>query len=193
MSLESDIFLLLHALAVAAVTCVNAYNLALVDEQRYADLGAGLQLGRLECVSSGITTQTWFGVGNGELYFSRQFGEEDRIRRCVGNDVNNKSLFQVIHTGDQVMGDRNLLVSLVVHEDVVLTLLVQELVRTTLYANIFQFLADIEAALQNATVNNVFELNAHNRVALAGFHMQKFDYEIQTAVHTDANAVLDVL
>ena len=91
------------------------------------------------------------------------------------------------------MSDGHLLESLVVHEDVILTFFVQILVRTALYAYILQFLTDVETALQNATVHYIFKFNTHNCVTLTRLHVEELNYEIQTAVHTDTYAVLNVL
>ena len=91
------------------------------------------------------------------------------------------------------MSDRYLLEGLVIHEDVVLALFVKELVRTALNANILQLLTDVEAALQHTAVHYILKFHAHNRVALTRLHVQKLDYEIQTAVHADTYAVFNVL
>ena len=89
--------------------------------------------------------------------------------------------------------DRNLVVSFLVHEDIVASLLVEELIRATLHAYVFKFLADVEAAFDNVTINNVFQLSAHESVAFTWFYVKKFDAEIQLVVHTDTSSVLNVL
>ena len=91
------------------------------------------------------------------------------------------------------MSDRNLLIGFLIHEDVVITLFIEILVGATLYADILKFLTDIEAAFQNTAIDNILKFNTHNGVTFSGFYMQEFDYEIQTTVHTDAHAVLNVL
>ena len=184
---------LANALAVAAVAGVHTYDLALVDEQRHADLGTGLQSSRFEGVGSGVAFQTRLGIGDSQLYLGRQLSKEDRFRRSVRNNLAGHSLFQEIHTGNEVVSDRHLLEALVVHEDVVGTLFVKELIRAALYANILQLLSDIEAALQYAAIYYIFEFNTHNRVSFTRFYVQELDYEIQTAVHADTYAVFDVL
>jgi hypothetical protein len=80
-----------------------------------------------------------------------------------------------------------------VHEDIILTLFVEVLIWTALNANILEFLTDVEAALQNATIYYIFELNTHNGVTLTWLNVQEVDYKIQTAIHADAYAVLNVL
>lgn len=46
--------LLLNALQIAAVACVNLYKVALVNEQRHTDLNASLKSSRLQSVCSCI-------------------------------------------------------------------------------------------------------------------------------------------
>ena len=52
---------------------------------------------------------------------------------------------------------------------------------------------DVEAALQNAAIYYIFELNTHDGVTFTWLNVQEVDYEIQTAIHADANTVLNVL
>ena len=184
---------LADALAVRTVARVDTDHFALVDEQRHTYLCAGLNRCRLECVRRRIAFQTRLRIGNGQLYLRRQFCEKHGVRRCVRYNLYVHTLFEEIHTRDQVMADGHLLESLVVHEDIVLTLFVEELIRTALYAYILQLLTDIEATLQHATIHYIFEFNTHNSVALTRFDVQELNYEIQTAIHTDTYAVFDVL
>ena len=107
--------------------------------------------------------------------------------------VYGETFLQEVYTRDEVMCDRHLLKGLVVHEDIVITLFVEELIRTTFYANILQLLTDVEATLQHATIHYIFEFNAHDGVAFTRLYMQKLNYEIQTAVHADTYAVFNVL
>ena len=184
---------LADTLAVRTVACVDTDHFAFVDEERNAYLSAGFNRSRLEGVGSGIAFQTRLRIGNGQLYLRRQLCEQYRIRRCVRYDIYVHSLFQEINTGDQIVRDGYLLESLVVHEDVVLALFVQELIRTALYADIFQFLTDVEAALQYAAIHYIFEFNTHNCVTLTRFNVKELNYEIQTAIHADTYAVFNVL
>ena len=91
------------------------------------------------------------------------------------------------------MSDWNLVVSLLVHEDIVLTLLVKVLVGAALHAHVFKLLADVEAALQHTAVHNVLQLYTHESVTLTRLYMKKVDDEEQFAIHTDACSHLDVL
>ena len=185
--------ILLNALAIATIASVNADNLALVDEERNANLSTCLELGWLQSVGCGIALETWLGVCNGKLNLCRQLSKEDCLGGRVNNYVANETLLEELNTSDEVVTDRHLLVSLLIHEDIILTLLVKILVWAALNAYILKFLANVEAALQNATINNIFELNVHDCVTLAWFTVLKPDYEIEAAIHSDANAILDIL
>ena len=91
------------------------------------------------------------------------------------------------------MSNRNLLKGLVVHEDVIFTLLVEVLERTTLYAHILELLTNVETLLQYTTINYIFVLNAHKGVALARLYVKKLNYKIQTAVFAKTGSVFNVL
>ena len=89
--------------------------------------------------------------------------------------------------------DIDLLKGLVVHEHVVLTLSIEVLIGTALYANVFELLADIESLLDYTAIDYVLEGNVHDSVAFAWFAMEEIDAEIQLAIHANAYAFLDVL
>ena len=91
------------------------------------------------------------------------------------------------------MGDGNLVKSLLVHELVVVTVMIEVLVGTTFYTHVFQFLTDVETAFQNVTVHHVFQLSAHESITFSRLYMQEVDTEIQLAVHTDASSDFNVL
>ena len=186
-------FLSTNALAIRAIAGIYAYDLALIDEEGHTDLCAGLQRSGFEGVGSGIALQSRLGVGDLQLHLGRQFGEENSVGGSVGNDIAGHTLFEEIHTGDEVVGDGHLLESLVVHEDVVCSFFVEELVGAALNTYVLELLADIEAALQHAAVHYIFEFNTHNCVTLTRLNVEELNYEIQTAVHADAYAVFDVL
>ncbi len=61
--------------------------------------------------------------------------------------------------------------SFLVHEDIVITLAVKELVGAAFHTYVFEFLADIEAAFEHTAVYHVFQLGTHESVALARFHV----------------------
>lgn len=187
------VLILSHALAIGTVARIDTDDLTLVDEERHANFCAGLYGSGFEGIGSGIALQTRLGISNGELYFGRQFGEEDGIGRSIRNDIYIESLFEEIDAGDEVVRDRHLLEGLVIHEDIILTFLIEELVRATLHAYILEFLTDIESALEHAAIHYIFEFNTHDGVTFSRLHMQELNYEIQTAVHADAYAVFNVL
>ena len=191
--LEFSFYRLANALAVATIASINADSLALVAEERNTDLSTSLESSWFEGISSSIALETWLGVRDYELNLGWQLCVKDSVGRSIRYYVANKTLFEEVNTCDEVVTDRHLLKSLLVHEDIILTLFVEVLVWTALNAYILKFLTNVEAALQNATIYYIFELNTHNGVTLSWLNVQEVDYEIQTAIHADANTVLNVL
>ena len=192
-SFSAFILLLLNTLQVAAVACVNLHEVAFVNEERHTDLNTSLKSSRLQSVCSCIALDARLRVCDAEVGLNRHLTEEHSLGRSVRNNFDNVALLHEVNTSDEVARDWNLVVCLLVHEDIVLALLIEVLVRTTLYAYILELLADVEATLQNATVNNVLQLNAHESVTLAWFYVKEVDDEEQLAIHADAGSHLDVL
>ena len=192
-SFYAFILLLLNTLQVAAVACVNLHEVAFVNEERHTDLNTSLKSSRLQSVCSCIALDARLRVCDAEVGLNRHLTEEHSLGRSVRNNFDNVALLHEVNTSDEVARDWNLVVCLLVHEDIVLALLIEVLVRTTLYAYILELLADVEATLQNATVNNVLQLNAHESVTLAWFYVKEVDDEEQLAIHADAGSHLDVL
>jgi hypothetical protein len=127
------------------------------------------------------------------MNLGRQFGIENSFGAGISHNLNILTFLHELHTCDLILGNRDLLESLVVHEDVVLTLLVEVLVGTTLYAYILELLTDIETTLQNVTINNVLECGTHEGVTLTGLYVKEIDTEVQLTIHADAGTFLDVL
>ena len=192
-SFYAFILLLLNTLQVAAVACVNLHEVAFVNEERHTDLNTSLKSSRLQSVCSCIALDARLRVCDAEVGLNRHLTEEHSLGRSVRNNFDNVALLHEVNTSDEVARDWNLVVCLLVHEDIVLALLIEVLVRTTLYAYILELLADVEATLQNATVNNVLQLNSHESVTLAWFYVKEVDDEEQLAIHADAGSHLDVL
>ena len=191
--LEFSFYRLANALAVATIASIHADSLALVAEERNTDLSTSLESSWLEGVSSSIALETWLGVRDYELNLGWQLSVKDSVGRSIRYYVANKTLFEEVNASDKVVTDRHLLKSLLVHEDIILTLFVEVLIWTALYAYILEFLTDVETALQNAAIYYIFELNTHDGVTFTWLNVQEVDYEIQTAIHADANTVLNVL
>jgi len=187
------LILILHTLQIAAVAGVNLDEVALVDKQRYTYLNAGLQCCRLGSVCGGIALDARFRVCNLKHSLYRHFSVKNSVCISVADNFHNVALLHEVNTGDEVLGDRNLVVCLLVHEDVVSSVKVEILVGTALYANILESFADVEALLQYTTADNVLQCGTHDSVSLSWLNVQEVNAEIQLAVHTDAGSFLDVL
>lgn len=178
---------------VASVAGVDLDELVLVDEQRHAHCSAGLDCSGLESVCGGVTLDAGLGVGDAEHGLDGHLGIEHCLGGSVGHNLDGVAFLHKGRAGDELLVDRNLLESLVVHEDVVAALAVEELVGTTLYAHVFELFTNVETALEHTAVYNVFQLGTHECVTLSRLHVEKLHAEVQTAIHADAGAVLNVL
>ena len=188
-----DIAFLAHAANVAAVAGVNLDDLVGVDEQGHANSGASLDGGGLESVGSGIAFHAGLSVSDLELGLDGHLGKEHGLGRSVADNFNDIAFLHIVGASDKVLVDRNLLKSLVIHEHGIVAIHVEVLIGATLNAHVLELLTDIEAALQHASINDVFKFGAHKGVTLTGLYMQEFDTEIQIAIQADAGSVLDVL
>ena len=159
--------LCLHAFAVLARASVDADHVVGVDEQWHANHGAGLNGGFLQSVGSGVALFTRLGVGHLQDGLHRHFGKEDGLCAGVDDDVNHIVFLHELHARDVVASDRDLFVGLSVHEDIVLTFLVEVLIGTVLNADILELHADVETLLQNIAAQHILQFNTHDSVALA--------------------------
>ena len=123
----------------------------------------------------------------------RHIGIENSLCGGIHHHFHILALLQEIYTIDQIGRNVDLLKGLVVHEDHIITILIKILIGTTLHAHILKLFADIEATLQNASVDHIFQRHVHDGVALTWLTVQKIDTEIELAIHADAGALLDVL
>lgn len=178
---------------VAAIAGVNLHELAFVDEKGHTDFGAGFQCGGLEGVGGGVAFQAGLGIGDFEHSLDGHFGIEDSFGRSVAYYFHSVAFLHKCSAGNEFLVDGNLLKGFIVHENVIATISIEVLEGTTLYAHIFKFFTDIEAALKHAAVNHVFELGAHESVAFTGLNVEELHAEVQAAIHADASAVLNVL
>ena len=183
----------LDAADVGAVAGVDLDELSLVDEEGDAHLGAGLYGSGLESVGGCVAFEAGFGVSDLENGFDGHLGEEHGLGRSVGDYLYGVAFLHEGSAGDEFFLDRNLLESLIVHEDVVVAVGIEVLERAALHSHVFELLADVEAAFEYAAVDNVLELGAHKSVAFAGLNVKEFYTEVETAVHAYAGAVFDVL
>lgn len=182
-----------NATEIRAVTRIHLDGLTLVDEQRYADFGTGLHLGGLQCVGGGVTLQTGLRPRNLQMHLGGQLGIEHGFGAGVCHDFHVLTFLHELHTRNLIFGDANLLERLVIHKDIVITLLIKVLIGATLHAHILQFFADIETTLQHVAADYVLQSDVHDGVALTRLAVQEVDAEVQLAIHADAGTLLDVL
>ena len=191
--LSVKLLLHLYAADVGTVAGVDFDEVTFVDKEGNAHFSTSLDSGGLERVGCGITLDAGLGVGNLEDSADGHFGEKHGLGRRVADNLDSVTFFHESGSGNEFLVDGNLLESLVVHEDVVGTVGIEILEGTAFNAHVFEFFTDVETTFKHTAVNNVLELGAHESISLSGLYMEEFHAEIETAVHADAGAVLDVL
>ena len=182
-----------HAAYVRAVACVNFNSLAFVDEEGHAYCGARFYSGGFQCVGGGIALQARLCVGHLLLHLDGHVGIEHRVGRGIRHNIHHLAFQQEVHTVDEVVGNGDLVKSLLVHKLVVVAVMVEVLVGAAFHAHVFQLLADVEAALQHVSVHHVLQLGAHKRITLSRLYMQEVDAKVQLAIHADASSDFNVL
>ena len=185
--------LLLYPVEVAAVASVNLDEVTLVDKQRHANLNTRLQSGRLGGVGSGVALHTRLAVGNAEVGLHRHFSVEDGAIGGVGNHFYHIAFLHILNTNHEVVGDRYLLIGLLVHEDAACLVFIQILIRAMLNHHVFEFESNLEGAVKHATVGHVLQFGVHNSVAFAWFSVLEVDAHPDATVHADACTFFDVL
>ena len=185
--------LLLHALDVATVAGIYLYEVALVDEERYADLSTCLKSCRLESVCSCIALYAWLRVSDAKNSLYWHLSIENSICISVAYNLNDVALLHILNACNELRSDRSLVVCLLVHEDVVLTFLIKVLVWATSDLNLLELLTDVEATLKYATVGYVLQLDDHDCVTLTWLAVLEIDAHPDATVHTNCYTLLNVL
>src|SRR5882757_1023165 len=164
----------LRAGEVLAGTGVDLDPVAVVDEQRDLDDLAGLQGGGLGGTGDPVALYAGLHVGDGELHRGGQLRADDlgavepqrrgHLRQQVVGDVL-----------DHLAGHVELLEVLLVHEDVVVAVVVEELQFLGLDDGLFDPLTGPERTVHHRAVAHVLQLGADKRAALAGLDMLERD------------------
>ena len=103
------------------------------------------------------------------------------------------TLLHILMTDNELVIDGNLLKCLLIHENTTALVFIKILIGTTLNDDVLQFLTDVEATLQNATIGNVLHLDNHNCVTLTWLSVLEIDAHPNTTVHANSGAFLNVL
>ena len=141
--------LLLHALNVASVACVDDNLVALFAEERYHDSSASLYSSLCQGVCGSVALSARLHVCYLECCLDRHLSCEDSLCRRVRNDLHDIAFLHVLASDNHVLVYVHLVKCLLVHEHSVLAVHVEELVWTVLYAYILKSLTDVEALLDD--------------------------------------------
>ena len=130
---------------------------------------------------------------NGQSSLNRHLSEEDCTIRSICNNFYNVTFLHVVRTSNLVLRDRNLLESLLIHEDVTSWILIKVLIRTTLNTNILKLETNLEGTLKHTAVSNILQLCDHNGVTLAWLTVLEVDASPNFTIKTNTCSNLDFL
>ena len=165
---------------------------ALLEEQRDVDRRAGLEGRRLGAAGGAVALQARLGVGDLEDDRGRQLDVEHRA--VVGGDLGVLVLQEVVRgVADRRLGDVDLVVGVAVHEDVVGAVLVEVLHVATVDVRGLDLDAGVEGLVDDLAGQDVLELGAHERRALAGLDVLELHDGPQLALEVEDQAVLEVV
>src|SRR5690242_19291718 len=156
-----------HVSEVRAVAGVDLDLGALLEEQRDVDRRAGLEGRRLGAAGRAVALQARLGVG--DLEDDRRGQLDVEHAAVVGGDLGGLVLEEVVRdAADGGLGDVDLVVGVAVHEDEIAAVLVQVLHVATVDVRGLDLDARVERPVDDLAGQDVLELGAHERRALAG-------------------------
>ena len=174
-----------------AVAGVNLDDLALVEVHGDLDDSAGVDRGRLGGTLDGVALKARVGLDDGGL---------DEHRRGYAHEliVGEEQLADVVLAqplgvlAHHVLGNGNLLIGLVVHEDVVGAVVVEVLELTGGEHDALELGAGVAGVLDDAAALDVAGLVAHKCAALARLDMLELDDGVDLVLNAETEAVLEV-
>src|SRR5581483_8098933 len=178
-----------HAFAVFARARVDADQVALVDEQRHAELRARLDGGRLGDVARGVAARARLGRGHAHL---------DEVRHRDADDLAVEELDLADHVvlqpaplvGDRVLEHVDLLVVGLVHEDEVLALLIKEGHRLLFDVCGLELFARPDVVLDVSAGEQVLHLGAGEGGAFARLDELPLDDDVRLTVDQELGSRL---
>ena len=183
----------LHTFAILTRAGVDANQVVGVDEQRHTDHGARFDGGFLQGIGGGVALFARLGVGHLQHGLHRHFGEKDGLGGSVDDDIHDIVFLHELHARDVVARNRNLVVGLGMHEDIVVSFLVEVLIRTVLNADILKLHANVETLFKHIAAQHVLQFDTHDSVALARLNMLEVNAEINLSIQTDGASNLNIL
>lgn len=175
----------LDALAVRAVRGVDCDLVALVDEQRDHDLGAGLERALLEGAGGGgVALYSRLGVGHLECNVCRKLAGEAPLLVNEEHHLDMLSLFHKVGIVNDVLREMDLLISLLMHEVESVLVTIKELVRTSLDADSVDLGTCSKRILENTAVFQITEFGFNESRAFSRFNMLEIHEHARLAVKT---------
>ena len=184
----------LHSLAVGTVGGVDGDLVTLIDEQRDHDLGSGLKGALLQSAGGGgVALHGRLGVGHLKGNVRRKLAGEALLLGF--NDEHHLDVLAFLHEVrvlDNVVGQVDLLVGLLVHEVESVLVRIEELVRTSLDVDDIDLHTRCEGVLKDPSVLKVTKLCLYECRAFSWLDVLEIDYLARLAVVADIKAVLKI-
>ena len=184
----------LHPLAVGTVGGVDGDLVALVDEERNHNLGAGLKGALLQSAGGGgVALHGRLCVGHLKGNVCRELAGEALLLRL--DDEHHLDVLAFLHQVgvlNYVVRQVDLLVGLLVHEVESVLVRVKELVRTSLDVDDIDLHTCREGVLKDPSVLKVTKLCLYECRTLSWLNVLEIDYLARLAVVADIKAVLKI-
>ena len=174
-----------------AVAGVNLNDLALVEVHGDLDDSAGVDGGRLGGTLDGIALEARVGLDDGGLDEHRRGHAHELVvgEEQLAGVILAQPLGVLAH---HILGNGNLLVGLVIHEDVVGAVVVEVLELTGGEHDALELGAGVAGVLDDAAALDVAGLVAHESAALARLDVLELDDGVDLVLNAETEAVLEV-
>ena len=171
---------------------IHADHLALFQEERNLHRGTGFQFGRLGTPLRGVTPHARIGFGDRELHEVRQLDADHPpiMKQSLALHV----LLQVSELifSDHVRRKRNHLKGLLIHEVEQLAVGIGVLNGPPLQPNLVHLFARAEGFVGHRSGEDIFQLGAHERAALAGLDVLKIGDGVKDPIHLKGHPVAEI-
>ena len=132
-------------------------------------------------------------MSNAKIGLHWHFSVENGVCISIADNLYDIIFLHVVDTSDKLFVDRNLVVSLLIHEDVVLSFKIEILIGTALNTHILKCFTNVETLFKYTTIYYVLKGSTHDGVSFSWFYVQEVDAEVQLTIHADACTFFNVL
>src|SRR5260370_8076387 len=176
-----------------AGACINTNFVAGIHKHGNVDDSSRLQSRRLSDIVGRIASHTWLGTLHRQLHEVGQLHRYYGFGLTIYQQLHNITLFEKTHSITQHLLRNGLLIEgFGIHEDVVITIDIQELPALMLDAHVFNPFTCAEAYFNNPSSSQILQVRAHKRAPVAWTHMMKLGHRIEFVVIAYNHAVVKI-